>query len=528
MVVFATAAAAVLVLAGCNDAQDPTPAKAGQSEGEKLARQYCAACHVYPEPDILTRRSWTFLLTQMGLRMGIEDLSSMSGATPLELEMIQNRKTLIEAEGKALSVPMVSDEQWALIRAFYMESAPETALPQADKPALSVGLDLFEPRGHGYGFKEPMTSMVHIDEANRQLFVGDSFNQELTVLDKDLKQVFNQLTPGFNWLRADVREQGVYLLSIGDLMGSARDHRIGDVFYALRKDDSYTARGVALDGLHRPAAMDFGDFDGDGVEEVVVCNFGFGKGSVDIHKADINGWQFEKTPAVTLATELGAVDCEVADFDKDGRTDIAVLFSDARENLSIFLNKGGGTFERHYIVNSHSAFGYVGFRWGDFNNDGHLDVWTINGDNVDSDPYNTLKPYHGVRLYLGKGDLVFEESYFYPMYGVYGLEIEDFDLDGDLDLAMISNNPDYDAEINQGFVYLENTGPGEYSAKTFESPFTDRWLTMDAGDLDGDGDKDLVLGGAYMEAGLAVDKPELLEKMREEATSLLVLENKTK
>lgn len=516
------------MIGGCRDDENSSPTRSAKAGGEQLARQYCAACHDYPEPDQLTQRSWNFLLTYMGLRMGIEDFSPLEGATPLEIEMIQNRKTLVAAEGRALDTPMVSKEQWATIRNFYMESAPQTPLPQADKPGLTVGLQMFESREHTYAYKEPLTSLVKIDERNQQILLGDSYHQEFTVLNKHLQETMNQVTPDYRWVRAHIGEEGVHLLSIGDLMGSGRNHRVGDVVYAVRRDGGYISLGVALDKLHRPSDMDFGDFDGDGAQEIVVCNFGFSTGSVDIHRADINGWQFETTPTKTLALDKGPVDCKVADFNKDGRPDVAVLFSDARENLSIFLNKGDGSFERKIVISKHSAFGYVGARWGDFNNDGHLDVWTINGDNIDSDPYNTLKPYHGIRLYLGDADLNFVESYFYPMYGAYGLEIEDFDLDGDLDLAVISNNPDFNAPQNESFVYLENLGTGEYAAKTFESPKTDRWLTMDAGDFDGDGDKDIVLGGAYMETGLSVDKPTFLKEMSEKGTSLLILENKTK
>lgn len=514
---------------GCTEGEPLVSDGPAISEGEQLARVHCAACHDYPEPDLLTKRSWGFLLPYMGLRMGLEDFSTLEGTTELELEMINNRKKTVAREGAARETPVVSDEQWVAIRDFYMDNAPESLVAGLERPTVEVGLGgLFEVREHGYAYEEPITSLVHIDEKHRQILLGDTIHQKFTVLDKALEPAMSQLTPAFCWVRADVNDQGVYLLSIGDLMGSASEHRIGDVFYAARRGEAYVSVGVALDNLHRPSDMAFGDFDGDGTNEIVVCNFGFGTGSVDIHKLDINGWQYDTTPYIILANEKGPVDCHVADFNKDGRQDVAVLFGNERENLSIFLNNGDGTFERHYIVNQHSAFGYIGFRWGDFNNDGHLDVWTINGDNVDSDPYNTLKPYHGVRLYLGRGDMTFAESYFYPMYGAYGLEIEDFDLDGDLDLAVMSAIPDFDSERNESFVYLENTGDGGYAAKTIDSPRTDRWLVMDAGDFDGDGDKDIVLGGAFMEMGLAVDNQELMEQMSKQATTLLVLENKTR
>jgi hypothetical protein len=45
---------------------------------------------------------------------------------------------------------------------------------------------------------------------------------------------------------------------------------------------------------------------------------------------------------------------------------------------------------------------------------------TVNGDNVDSDPYNTLRNYHGVRVFLNEGGLRFRQAYFYPMYGALG------------------------------------------------------------------------------------------------------------
>ena len=94
----------------------PARSYAEVSEGEQLARMYCATCHSFPEPSILPKRSWRFLLPYMGFRMGVEDLSTLKEESPGVLKLIQSRKKLVQQLGVAPDKPMVTQEQWAAAR----------------------------------------------------------------------------------------------------------------------------------------------------------------------------------------------------------------------------------------------------------------------------------------------------------------------------------------------------------------------------------------------------------------------------
>ena len=158
----------------------------------------------------------------------------------------------------------------------------------------------------------------------------------------------------------------------------------------------------------------------------------------------------------------------------------------------------------------------------DFDGDGAMDVLTANGDNADYTPF--AKRYHGVRVYLNDGENHFVEAVFYPLNGAYKALPVDFDADGDLDIAAISFFPDYEKAPEESFVYLENEGDMAFVAWTFLAATDARWLTMDAGDIDGDGDEDIVLG-AFVRGASNVP-PALEKRWQREATSLLILRNK--
>jgi hypothetical protein len=224
----------------------------------------------------------------------------------------------------------------------------------------------------------------------------------------------------------------------------------------------------------------------------------------------------------------GALRSEVVDLNGDGHLDIVVLVAQATEAMFVFQGNGKGDFERHQIYQKDPSWGHSGFELADFNQDGKLDLLVTNGDNAD---FNTSppKPHHGVRILLNRGGYKFEEVWFAPMNGAYRAVARDFDLDGDLDIAAISFFPDYEAAPRESFIYFENTGgkdPMKFAPSTFAECILGRWLTLAVGDLDGDGDEDLVLGSLIQ---MPTKVPDFLKDMwQERGPSIVVLRNLTK
>ena len=65
----------------------------------------------------------------------------------------------------------------------------------------------------------------------------------------------------------------------------------------------------------------------------------------------------------------------------------------------------------------------------------------------------------------------------------------------------------------------------EFSAHTNQELVNGRWMTIAAGDLDGDADIDIILGGAYIPVGMFAYGSDIFNSLAESAPSILVLKN---
>src|SRR5207302_10763581 len=137
-------------------------------------------------------------------------------------------------------------------------------------------------------------------------------------------------------------------------------------------------------------------------------------------------------------------------------------------------------------------FGSTHIEVADFNHDGFPDLLVSNGDNGEYP--SPFKNYHGIRIFLNDGHNHFTQSWFFPLNGAFKAMAADFGRDGLLDIIAISFFPDYQKSPEESFIYLKNKGDFSFEAFSFPECTLGRWLTMDANDMDGDGDLDIVLG----------------------------------
>jgi hypothetical protein len=451
--------------------------------GEELARTYCASCHELPDPSLLDSRSWEKgVLPAMGPRLGIF-------AYGFQLYPNSRRDTNI-GRGYYPSQPLLSSDDWQHILDYYIASSPDSLPGQARKRQIALtGLSMFEVREPALRYDTPSTTYIGVDTvaAERGVLSYDNKYRKMYRLSPDLR-VIDSLADGGGIVGMERQGQGWVSCDIGELAPnngkSGKLERMGVGANSRWRVDS----PAFFSPLARPVQAVSADLNGDGRMDWVVCEFGNLIGALTwLENKGDSGFVRHIIRAVP-----GAIRVIVNDYNHDGLPDLWVLFAQGDEGIFLFTNQGKGQFSEQTVLRFPPSYGSSYFELADFNKDGYPDILYTSGDNADFSP--VLKPYHGVYIYLNDGQNHFSQRYFFPINGCYKAVARDFDGDGDLDIATISYFPDLNRQPEEGFVYLENLGDFDFRPYSLPETERGRWLTMDVGDVDGDGRPDILLG----------------------------------
>lgn len=470
----------------------------------QLANTYCGSCHLFPAPELLPKSQWENVLPRMGARLGMPSESF----NPYEGKSLQDRFQLQEAKVYPTS-PLLSNEAWEKIRHYFLSKAPDTLV--LNEYQVWENQQVFRasfPKIPLQGF--PAITMVEIDPEYARLYLSGGNGNFLKLTSNfELVQQIALPRPIVEVERID--EVHLQLLSIGNLY--PHDFTIGAVIGL--NDHHFSNPQLLFEGLRRPVNTIMTDIDGDGINDHVICAYGDMMGELLWYKKTAHTYS-----AHLIKQAPGATRVYADDLDGNGYQDLVVLFAQGDEGVSIFYNTAGD-FREEKVLRFHPLYGCNDLQFLDFDGDGYKDLIITNGDNADYS--NVLKPYHGVRVYLNDGHHKFEEKYFFPFYGASKVRCADFDLDGDMDMVAMSFFPDYSIEGTQSLVYLENRGNWRFIPYQFPEAAEGRWMVMEIGDLDQDGDEDLVVG-SFVLTSASVDS-RLLNKWKRSDKKILFLEN---
>jgi FG-GAP-like repeat len=284
----------------------------------------------------------------------------------------------------------------------------------------------------------------------------------------------------------------VLVASMGKIFPT--NERIGAVVILENLDNRQFRPRVLIEHVARVTDVRAANLSGhqDGRLDLVVGQFGYDQGETRWmeNKGD---WQFESH---LVNTQSGCIHTPVADFDGDGKPDIAALISQEWEEVHLIRSVDGKEFKDSVVWGStNEEYGSSGMSVADINRDGRPDLVFTNGDGLDylgSGP----RPWFGVQWLENKGDGTFQFHRVGTLMGAFGPCAADLAGSGHLDIVAVSAFADWSDPNAVSMMAWLNDGHENFTPVVLAHSPT-HLITAAVGDLDGNGIPVIVTGGFH-------------------------------
>ena len=237
------------------------------------------------------------------------------------------------------------------------------------------------------------------------------------------------------------------------------------------------------------------DFNDDGKTDVAIAQFNQNNqgitGFIAVLRGNGNGTF--KGPISTPVSNIGIGQMVAGDFTGNGKVDVATAFVPATGNISVVLGNGDGTFGSPIQSPVNITLNVQRMRGADFNNDRKGDLAVLSLESS-----NTFSPLY---VLLSNGDGTFRPQLVEDVPGIAtGLAVGDFNHDGNVDLVVTFPQ----GAVNASVLVFLGRGDGTFESPTAYKTGTIFTNDVTTADFNGDGNLDFAVGtdqGIFFFAG---------------------------
>ncbi|HEU5180673.1 MAG TPA: VCBS repeat-containing protein [Candidatus Polarisedimenticolia bacterium] len=236
-----------------------------------------------------------------------------------------------------------------------------------------------------------------------------------------------------------------------------------------------------------PWGMAKADFDGDGIDDLIVSNLGSSAppGELSFLRGRVDG---TFAPQVKIPLTQAPLEVYAGDFNNDGKPDLAVYY---RFTAAFLLNQGLGIFGPETPLPTILSVRQL--EMGDFNGDGIEDL-VVYGDFSGQHFFQVLV-FAGTGFYAGPAVPAGTHNFSPSPY--LSMKAADFNGDGRDDIAVVTTIYDGTSDV---MIYC-SVGDGTFSAPFIYTTQRDEILLVFPAELNNDGQMDLVFESSYFVGG---------------------------